>query len=235
MKTKFAITTITLIRTDEEREIVLKTLKHLNDLNFPIIITDGDSLDEDKSAIKSFSNVHFFETDKGLTDELMISHKEAVQIGEYLLYLQSDKLDFAKTTAKNMIDNYEKLDKKGVLIPTRTRESLATYPPFQQTQEAFLNFFMSDYIGIENDYFAGPKIYPSYLVKYLDQLKGDIGWGIEAFFYVIAKRLGLPFDFLPFFMKTPKDIGDPDEIKKYRLQITQWQIAAFLQGLNVKL
>jgi len=207
----------------------------LSHLDIPIVIVDAGSPSQDLERIKSLKNVVVYESKLGLTNQLIKSHKEAEKIGDYILYLHTDKLDFARDTVPKLIEKYRKLVKKGILIPTRTEESLNTYPIFQRKEEEYLNFFMSDYIGIEADYYAGPKIYPSLLVKYLDMLNGDIGWGIEAFFYAIAKRLNLSFDFYPFFMQSPVDIEDQEKTKKYRLRIMQWQIEGLIQGKNLKL
>jgi hypothetical protein len=134
-----------------------------------------------------------------------------------------------------MVEAYRALPKKGVLVPVRSPASLDSYPPYQREQEEFINSFISDYIGVRSDYYCGPKIYPSTLVSYLDRMRGEIGWGIEAFFYILAKRLGLPFDFLPVEIKAPVDIDDVETTNRYRLRITAWQIEGYLQALTVKL
>lgn len=235
MKSDIAITTVSWIRTNDEASVVLQTIQLLNKLNIPIIIVDAGSSLENIKYIRKNSNVILLESKKGLTEQLILSHKEAQKYGNYLFYLHTDKLDFARDTAKKMIDRYRNTINKGMLIPTRTKESMDTYPSYQKTQEAFLNFFMSDYIGILNDYFAGPKIYPASLVKYLDYVPKDGGWGIESYFYVLAKRLGMIFDFLPFYMKAPKDVDNEEKTKQYRLQITAWQIECYLKALNLPL
>jgi len=234
MKEKLAITSVSLIRNSEEREVVLATLTELNKFNLPIIIVDGGSSRTDKKRISSFSNVKLLEVNKGLTHQLILSHRKAAKQADFLFYLHTDKLSFVKNNCQKIIEYYDQFKNKGMLIPVRSEESLNTYPFFQRKQEEFLNFFMSDYIGTVSDYYAGPKIYPAKLVNYLDQLKGDIGWGIEAYFYVIAKRLHFPFNFIDCQMVAPKEIESEEKAKLYRLQITSWQIDGFLQGLKVE-
>ena len=232
---KLAITTLSLIRTSKERKVVLSTIAELNKLQIPIIVVDGGSSEQDKKEISFFPNVKLFETDKGLTYQLILSHKEAVKQADFLFYLHSDKLSFVKNNCQRMIDFYDQLGNKGMLIPVRSEKSLSTYPFYQRKVEEFLNFFISDYIGTASDYYMGPKIYPASLVTYLDQLEDDIGWGIEAYFYVIAKRLGLPYNFIDCEMVAPEDIESEERTKLYRLQITKWQIEGFTQGLKIKL
>lgn len=232
MKSKVAIAAPSLIRTKEEEKIVIETISNLNLLNIPIIITDGGSPKKAKSKIKKLSNVTLYEA-KGLTNQLFTSFKQAQKIAENIFYLHTDKLDFSKNIARDMINKFE-FQKKTIFIPTRTKESFSTYPVFQQEIENFLNLFISDYIGIKNDYYFGPKIFPSSLVKHLDQVNIDLGWGIEAFFYVLAKRLKLNFEFYTCFVNAPKDLGSVDEIKRYRLKIVSDQISGFSLGLEVK-
>ncbi len=228
-----AISTVTWIRTKEEREIVLGTLEALSKLKVPIIVVDKSSPDN-KKQIRNLNNIILFESGS-LTEQVILAQRESARIADYIFYVQSDKLDFAQNSALQMIKEYKKLSVKGMLISVRTKESLQTYPLFQMRQEEFLNMLLSDYVGIENDYFAGPKIYPASLVNYLDQLKGEAGWGIESFYYVLAKRLNMPFNFSECNIQAPKDIDSEHETHNYRLQITRWQIAGFLQAQKVAL
>lgn len=235
MKKDIAIVTLSWIRTDEESKTVLETISNLSKIGIPLVIVDAGSPAKYQNSIREMSNVHFFESKLGLAEQLLISHKEGAELADYLFYLHTDKLDFSKNTVKEMIEKYMAFDKKGMFIPTRTKESIETYPLYQKTIEAFLNFFVSDYIGIENDYYAGPKIYPASLVKYLDQLEGQIGWGIEAYFYGIAKRLGMSFAFYPCYFQAPVDVENEEKTKMYRLKITEWQIKGLLQSQKVLL
>jgi hypothetical protein len=203
MRSDIVISTVSWIRTPKESQVVLKTIELLTKLDVPIVIVDAGSPPQDLEKIHSFKNVTLFKSELGLTEQLLISHREAEKLGEYIFYLHTDKYDFARDAAPKVIEMYRSLAKKGVLIPTRTEESLSTYPVFQRKEEDYLNYFMSDYIGTEADYYAGPKIYPTSLVKYLDKLDGNIGWGIESYFYAIAKRLNLSFDFFLFICNLP--------------------------------
>jgi len=233
MKAFLAISTVTWIRTDEERKVVLATLDALNKLAVPVIIVDKSSSD-DKKKIQSFKNVNLFEAGS-LTEQIFLSQRECAKVADYIFYLQSDKQNFAENCAGLMIEEYKKLSIKGILSAVRTKESLQTYPFFQKQQEDFLNMFLSDYTGIENDYFAGPKIYPANLVNYLNQLKGEVGWGLEAFYYVLAKRLNLPFEFFECNIQAPKDVDNERETHNYRLKITGWQLEGFLQAQKAAL
>jgi hypothetical protein len=235
MSSDIAISTVSWIRTSAEREIVLKTIQALSALSVPVIIVDAGSAPDDQQAIRKIPNVIFYEEKGGLTKQLYKSQISAAKYGESIFYLQTDKLNFVADYALPMITKYRQLKSRGILIPTRTPASIKTYPMYQQTQEAFLNFFMSQFVGIAEDYYAGPKIYPAALVKYLGELKEEIGWGIEAYYYALAKRLNLPFDFLSCFIQSPTDVDDPENTKIYRLKITQWQIQGLIQGNSVDL
>lgn len=234
MKTQIAIAAPSLIRTKDEGDIVIQTINNLSTLSIPIIITDGGSPKEYKKIIQNIPGVIFLEANN-LTNELVYAFNKAASVAENIFYLQTDKIDFSKTIAPSLIKEYLKLNSKSILIPNRTQESFSTYPAFQHTVENFLNFFIGDYIGINNDYYLGPKIFPSELVKYLSQLKGEIGWGVEAFLYVVAKRLNYNFKFYEAFVKSPKDIEGQVSIKLNRLHSVSRQLDGFYQGLEVKL
>lgn len=233
MKNDIAATTVSWIRTENEAAVVLPALEALSRLHIPVVVVDAGSPPAYQQKIRSLPGVIFSENRNGLTRQLIQSHQEAARRADYLMYLQSDKLDFALHSAPKMIEAYRALPVKGMLVPVRSKTSLDTYPPYQREQEEFINSFMGDYIGIENDYYAGPKIYPAPLAGYLQRLQGEIGWGIEAYFYVLAKRLGLPFDFLPVEIKAPVDIDDVETTNRYRLRITAWQIEGYLQALQI--
>lgn len=99
-----------------------------------------------------------------------------------------------------------------------------------------MNFILSDYLNKKADYYFGPKIFSSRLVSYSDKIQGDIGWGIEAYFYALNKRLGLPMSFYQCEVAAPKEIlKTKEETKQCRLKIIQWQIEGLIQGQTVKL
>lgn len=235
MKSDIGIVTISWIRTPEERSVVLETLQSLSRLHVPLVIVDKGSAAEDLQLISRMPNVILFTGVTNHTEQLKKAHVEGAKIADYLFYLHTDKLDFAQNMVSKMIDRYRLLPKKGLFIPSRMHPTMQAYPKFQRVTEEFLNFFMSEYTKQEEDYYAGPKIYPSSLVKYLDHLTSDIGWGIEAYFYVIAKRLNIPFDFMSFDMAPPIDVDDEAETKVYRLKIVEDQIQGYLKGLEVTL
>ena len=60
MKAFVAISTVTWIRTKEEREIVLGTLEALSKLKVPIIVVDKSSPDN-KKQIRNLNNIILFE------------------------------------------------------------------------------------------------------------------------------------------------------------------------------
>lgn len=172
---------------------------------------------------------------ENFSERLVFGLNQAGQLGDTIFYLQSDKLDFVQRSAASLIRQYVSFTTPGILIPSRTTETMQQYPAFQQTQEAFLNFIVGDYIGIVQDYFAGPKLFPAQLTFFLQHIQGDIGWGVEAYLYVIAKKLNLPFHFFPIDMAPPQDVGDPTQIKASRLRVTQQIIEGFTQAQRLEM
>lgn len=233
---RIAIATFTLARSKGEEKLIEETIQSLSLLSIPIVISDSGSPLSFIKKVKKIENVILINHNAGtFIEQIISSHKEAAKLSPHIFFLQTDKLDFAKKYAKKMIDEYTNSSKKGMFIAIRGNDTLQKYPHFQRKQEEFLNYFISDYTGIKGDYVAGPKIYPSSIVKYLDQINEEIGWGVEAFFYVIAKRLNLSFDFFPIRITPPDDIDDAKTSKLYRLKILQWELDGFFKGLKAKL
>jgi len=232
-KHKLAITTTSLIRTPTEGITVLKTIEVLSALNIPVIIADGGSPQKQKQIIKNMPNIILLE-EKGLTNQLKESFVKGADIANSLFYLHTDKLDFVQKYAHKLIDNYLDLKTKGMLIPIRTAAAFNTYPKYQRELENFLNYMISDYCGKKADYYFGPKIFSSKLVSYLDRVRKDIKWGIEAYFYTINHRLKLPMHFYKVNVNAPKEVLTDDfEFKKYRLELIKWQIDGLILGQQV--
>lgn len=236
MKSDIAIITVSRIRNEQERTVVLETMEALSRLHLPIVIVDQGSPPEALQLISQMQNVKLISNTGTFTERIKLTNREGSQIADNLFFLQSDKLDFCQNTVPKMVERYRMIQNKGMLIPSRSHSTMQAYPKYQRINEEYLNFFISDYIGIEEDYVAGPRIYPANLVKYLDKLQEDIGWAIsESYLYVIAKRLNMPFDFMSFEMSPPKDVDDEKTTKLYRMQITDWEIRGFMKGLEVAL
>lgn len=230
-----AVVTYSWMRNAEEAALVERTVQALGTLAVPVIIADKGSEASYVDRIKAIQNVQLFPATKGMMGQVLLSHEKAADLADYFFYTQSDKEDFAKNDAQKMLAAYRESTAKGVLIAARTKESNETYPRYQRIQEEFLNFFMGDYIGNEGDYFAGPKIYPASLASYFSHIRGDIGWGTEAFIYTLAKRKNMPFAFHEVFITSPQDVDDEEKTKQYRLEIVKMQIDGFFQGLATTL
>lgn len=239
MKQPLAITMLSLIRSKNEEKIVFETVKTMSGFNVPIILVDGGSGEQQKKYLQSLPNVNFYETSRGLqalSKRLRIAFSEGARIARALFYVHSDKVDFAKNYMKKMIDHYQTLPQHAMLVPSRTLKAFATYPLFQQHTEIFLNAMVSEFLGKKEDYYYGPKIFSSTLVPYFSRIKGEIGWGYEAFMYMINKRLGYQTEFYEVdTIRSPKDVGRMNDINVYRLRILQWQIEGLLQGMKVKI
>jgi len=234
IKQKIAITTLSLIRTKKEAGIVLETIKALCGLNVPVVLVDGGSDERYLREIEDLSNIHLYH-EKSLENQLRRSLVEGSKIADSCFYTHTDKLDFAKKYVKKIIEEYMRFEPDTMFVASRTNESFATYPEYQRKTEEYLNYFHSDYLGVSEDYYYGPKIFSSKLVKYLDLLDSDFGWGFEALFYILNHRLGFPLKFYKVECKSPEDVGSEEDVKSYRLKTVKWHIESFLRGVNVKL
>ena len=78
------------------------------------------------------------------------------------------------------------------MLPTRSEESFATFPPFQRYTEPVANELVR--VALDGthrrDYTYGPRMVTASIVQYSDETIPDIGWGWMSFLLIIAHRLG---------------------------------------------
>ena len=147
MKKDLAIATLSLIRTADERKVVFETVSELNNLGVSVVIVDEGSSIDDVKKLRTFNNVVVFE-EKGLMNQLLLSQRETAKRADSIFYLHTDKLEFVKENARNLINAYLKQGPKGILIPARDETSINSYPSFQKKAEEFLNFFVSNFSAL---------------------------------------------------------------------------------------
>jgi len=230
-----AIAAPMLIRNKEEAHIVIETISAWSTLSYPIVVVDAGSRQEYIEKIRNLPSIEIYQTNRPFSTQIQLALYKASLLSDTVFFCQSDKLEFAKNTIVSMIDHYKTLPQKSVLIAARNKKSFSTYPLFQQQQETFLNETVAKFTQKSGDYLTGPKIFPSDVMKYLPHIKGEIGWGVEIFLTIIAHRLSLPIEFFEFFMSATSDIGGKEEIERYRIKVTQWELEGLIQALTVSL
>lgn len=234
-KHDIAITTVSWARDHHEEKIIFESLQKLSELELPIIVADRGSPYSFVKKMRTLPNVNILEAED-LTDQLIQSHQIASEFGENLFYIAPDRQDFVEKYAHEFVEKFRTFTKPTLFSASRTPKSFATYPQFQQRAEGFVSYVIGDYVGHEEDYLFGPKIYPASLVHYFKFITGNLGWGLEAFVYVVAHRLGIKFDFLPCTVDAPKDfLRNANEQKLYRLTVAKWEMRGFLEGLQIKI
>ncbi len=232
-KSKICIATVTWARNLSEKKIILKTLKMLSELGYPIVVADERNAATPLTAdLKKIKNVKVF-TASGFDKKAKLSLSRAAAISDYIFWIEADKFEFAKNHAKNFINHYLK-NPCGTLLPGRSASSFFQYPKFQQTLEKFLFYITAELLSKPLlDVCYGPRIFPSVLVEFLSHLKRDIGFGFQAYLLAINSRLNLPVNQINYKISPPPDIQSANVIKLYRLQQAQDWIEGLNQGLGV--
>ncbi|HEY0337779.1 MAG TPA: hypothetical protein VGC70_10615, partial [Burkholderiales bacterium] len=141
-------------------------------------------------------------------------------------YTEPDKKDFFGERLETFIADAVDDRDTGVVLASRSRASLATFPPFQQYTESVINRCCAEVIGESFDYSYGPFLLQPAIVDRLERLEDRIGWGWRTFTFGIAHRLGLRVEQLLNGCACPVDQRE-DEQRIYRMS----QLAQSVEGV----
>lgn len=235
MKSKMAVATVSWARTEEEKHLILATMKELDKLGLPVILTDqSDSKFPLFDDAKKLKNFQVFMEDN-LDSKVKNSLSKAAEIGEIVFYTESDKLNFVRDHAKSFIDKSLK-NLSGISLAARLPKNFQKVPEYQMIMERFLadtfGFLSGKSFGGD---FYGPRIIPSSLVKYLDQLDENIGFGWQAYLLAVAHRLNLPIKIFSFDVLSPDDVQKNKELVLFRMKQAIAELKGFEKGMEVAL
>lgn len=235
MKPKIVIATISWARNKKEEKIILKTLAELNKLRLPIILTD-----ESQSKFPLFDkarrlkNFRVFKA-SGLDAKIKKSLSEASRLGQFIFYTESDKLEFIRDSSQLFLDNFLK-NPKGIWLAARLPRNFKRLPVYQKEMERFLGDSFSALTNIpDKDISYGPRIFPSFLVKYLLAIKSPIQWGWQTYLLIISHRLRLPINIIKLNNVSPADVQRNRDLILFRMEQVIDSLRGFQLGLNVKL
>lgn len=225
-KTHVAIATMTLARNADEGESLLTALEALVAPGLPVFVTDGGSDREFVERARALEGLTFTQPSRnGLWPQARRSLESARASGAaYILYTEPDKRDFFRENLEGFIDSAPA--DAGVVIVSRSADTLATFPAFQQYSESVINRCCSEVIGQDFDYSYGPFLLTNGLVPHLLSAPEEIGWGWRPYAFGIAHRLGLGVQALPKAAACPAEQrAEPQRV--YRMQ----QLAEGVRGL----
>lgn len=235
-KNKIAIATLTLARTKLERDIIFKTQAALSQLGYPLVI--ADHFNSPFSLVKKLKQLDNVSVIAGVdfNSRVRKSFLKAAQLADCILWLESDKLEFAKLYVQDFI-NYWLKNPAGILVPARTKASFSKYPKYQQKMEKFLWYSAAQLLNTRVvDLTYGPMIFPSMLVKYLLKSQSPIDFGYHySFLTAVNCRLGQPLKAISYKITPPQDVQKDDELILFRMQQVKNWICGLKDGWEAKL
>ena len=109
----------------------------------------------------------------------------------YLLYTEPDKQFFFEHRLKDFLEAASNHPEAGVILASRSRESLLTFPPMQRYTEGVINHLCGELMGVPCDYSYGPFLLNRTLVPFVESLDPRLGWGWRHSLFRTAHRQGL--------------------------------------------
>ena len=140
-KNDVSIATMIWARDKQERQLLGVSLSRLAELEIPVFVTDGGSGTEFINFLEQFSHFTIFQAQKpGVLSQIRQSIQAASESNpKFILYTEPDKAEFFESRLSRFISEAASDDNIGVVTASRTLESFATFPEFQQYTEADIN------------------------------------------------------------------------------------------------
>jgi hypothetical protein len=237
-KNDIAIATITLARDKKEEQLLRKSLQQLAQLNLPVFITDGGSLDGFLDFLHSFPHFHLSAKKvSGVWQQAKNSlHHAYASQQPFVLYTEPDKHDFFHQSLPKLLDDVQVNDRTGVVTASRSENGFATFPSFQRMTETTINNCCAELVGKNVDFTYGPFLLNRNMLPYLKQVKDDIGWGWRPYIFNIAKRLGYEVDAYIDDFSCPTDQREDTAAERiYRMKQLKQNIEGMILSTTIRL
>jgi hypothetical protein len=229
-KNNISIATLTWARNAEEDQLLRDSLHHLAALNIPAYVTDGGSGKQFVDFLHGFTHFNVFEADApGVWPQVRRSIRAANEsAAKFILYTEPDKGEFFRSGLPGFISEATEDDGVGVVLASRSAESFATFPEFQQHTETTINRCCAEVVGEHVDFTYGPFLLNRKLVPYLDHVASSIGWGWRPYAFGIAHRLGYRIESIEKSLPCPVEQREDNGAERiYRMK----QLSQNIQGL----
>ena len=125
------------------------------------------------------------------------------------------------------------LHKENIIFPFPDQKSFSSYPPFQQLIENCINSLIKAYIPEGGHFTYGPMLLPSHLVHFLNDVRESIGWGINAFFAVIAHAKKIPQRNISLSVHHDPDVQEGEGLNRFRLEQLKEYIVALQEASKI--
>lgn len=234
-RSRLAIATMTLVRDQEEEDLLRESLEILAACDLPVYITDGGSPAHFLDFLKGFSNFHVSPaTATGLVAQVSNSLHKAFDDGrEFILYTEPDKKYFFRE-----LDHFlqQVVPDQAIFLASRSEKGFNSYPAFQRSTETAINNCCGEVTGAALDFTYGPFIMQRSLVPFLELAKEDLGWGWRTYIFGIPKRLGLTVsEYRGEFLCPPEQREDTAAERVYRMKQLEQSVRGIVKSTVVEL
>ncbi len=232
----FATATMSRALDEEEEALVHDSLQALSRYGRPIYSAHGRSTPEFAARLTGLPHLELvpYEPSPGPLAQVRGSLKAAHEHGaKWILYTEPDKGWFFEHRLPNVLAFAENAGEAvGLVMPSRSPESFATFPSEQQLTERLTNELFGEVLGQQADYVYGPFLLRRELAEELAGAPNDLGWGWRPFLMARALRRG--WELVPLDQNLPCPESQRGERKlTYRLQQMSQNIRGLALGQEV--
>jgi hypothetical protein len=191
-RSRLCVATLTWARDDAEEQLLRRALEVLAESSSPTFVANRPAREQFAEFLLRRDGLTTVQPHApGLLGQVRASLNAALEAGrDVILYTEPDKEDFIRTGLTAFVDCAPDESDVGVVFAGRSAQSLATFPPVQRYTEGVINQLWERCGGPSGDYSYGPMLLRANLVRSLDRIEADIGWGWRHFIAGAASRLG---------------------------------------------
>lgn len=237
-KKKICIATISWARNNEEETLLKSSLLALAQLNIPVFITDGGSGESFLSFIKAIPHFTLLQaTEKGVQAQAKTSLLAASKSNTpFVFYTEPDKEQFFQQELPRFLEQALDNENTGVFLAARSAGGFTTFPAFQQMTETTINACCAEITGKHFDFTYGPFLMKASLIKTLNAVQEDVGWGWRPYVFVMAHRAGLSVGaYIGDFACPPDQRTDDRKERLYRMRQLEQNIRGIELAANGEL
>ncbi|MBS1819176.1 MAG: hypothetical protein JSU08_14675 [Acidobacteria bacterium] len=226
MPTDMAFVTMSLARTPDEGELLVRALRRLALHGRPIFVTDGGSPADVVAALGQIAGLTLIPQPHraGLVGQVHTSVSAALSTPvSWLVYTEPDKLGFFEHGVGAFLNAASQDPATSVTLAARSADAFETFPPVQRQHEDAINTLTGAAVGVSGDFSYGPFAMPASLATLVSELDADVGWGWRHYMFAAAARRGYGVRLHEGPFACPPDQGEEDDHERaHRLrQFTQ--------------
>jgi hypothetical protein len=187
------VATMTWVRTATEEMLLRRTLTSLAGCGLPVAVADRGTHHDFRHFLERFPQYSVtVPADTGLVAQIKAGVRTAAAIdrSHYILYTEPDKQFFFERRLEQFLESANDHPEAGIILASRSPESLLTFPPMQRYTEGVINRLCSELIGVSGDYSYGPFLLNRALVPSVESLEPTLGWGWRHCIFRTAHRQG---------------------------------------------